>query len=224
VVPGSRMRRAIARRMKASVVEIPQVTLHGLADAEEWLKLRARPGGRSASITALVVHTVARLLAADARLNGWRIEDEIRLVRQVHVGVAVAVEGGLVVPVIRNADELTLDEVADALRELAQKARAGALTANDMADATFSVSSLGGYRVEHFNPIVNPPQLGILGVGALSRRVIMADGTPVERSFLPLSLTFDHAAVDGAVAGELLLRLVERIEGQPAPEAGGVTR
>ena len=198
--------------MKASVAEIPQVTLQGVALADAWLAQRARPGGGSVSVTSLLVHTVARVLTDEPRVNGWRVDDEVRIAKPVHVGVAVAVDGGLVVPVIRDANELSVDEVAASLRELAHKARSGGLSANDLADATFSVSSLAGYRVEHFDPIVNPPQLAILGVGAVTPRVVLQNGSPIERSFLPLSLTFDHAAVDGAVAGEFLQRLVGSIE------------
>lgn len=218
VVPMDRLRRVTAKRMRASVEDKPHVTLHRYAAAEGLAARRtaerAAVGaeGAAISLTAVLVSVVARALAVNRRLNG-RVEDgEIRLYEEVNIGVAVEVPGGLVVPVIRAADAIDVTTLASRLAQLAETARSGRLRPEDMSDATFTISNLGAYGIELFTPIISPPQLAILGVGASATGVAVVDGELVPRTRLGLSLSFDHAAADGSDAARVLADIVRAVE------------
>ena len=137
-------------------------------------------------------------------LNAEFSEEGIRLLEHRHIGVAVAVEGGLLVPVVRDADVLTLREIAAETNRLAGLARAGLVLPDDMAGQTFSVTTLGASGVDFFTPIINPPNVGILGVGGVRDGVAWEGDRPVRTSVMTLSLTIDHRAVDGAPAAAFL--------------------
>lgn len=219
VLPVDRIRRVIARRMRAAVTELPHVTLHRSVPADALLAAQARaasapqlPPGARITLTVLLVHIVARALREFPRMNGRTEQDEYRLYHQVNLGVAVALDEGLVAPVIHAADEKTLPELAVELGELTRRARAGDLGPADLADATFTMTNLGAYGVEFFTPIINPPQFGILGVGALVPSMRMVHGALRETRQLTLSLSFDHAAVDGAPAAQFLGVVAQHVE------------
>lgn len=228
VVPMDRLRRVTGKRMRASVEDKPHVTLlrqaRAGALADRRAAERARAGdeaGEGISLTAVLVAVVARALARNRRLNG-RVEDgEIRLYERVDIGVAVEVPGGLVVPVIRSADTSDVVTVAAQLRRLADAARAGRLRPDDASDATFTISNLGSYGVESFTPIISPPQLAILGVGATTWGVDVVDGAVVPSARIGLSLSFDHAAADGSDAARVLADIVEAVERPDAVLAEG---
>ena len=140
-------------------------------------------------------------------LNAGITDDKIVLFEEINVGVAVAVENGLVVPVVRGADELSVSGIGSATAALATAARTGKLALADMEGATFSVSTLGAYGVDFFTPVINPGNVAILGVGRVKDGFRWEGETPVKTQVLTLSLTFDHRAVDGAPAAEYLRTL-----------------
>lgn len=215
-IPLKGMRGAIARRMLESATTKPQVTLQARVSADRLLAfLAARrvawaaAAGAPVTLTALLARLVALALTRDPRLNGHMAEGVITLHSRVNLGMAVALDDGLVVPVIKGAQDLSVPALARILADLAERARARRLTLDDVSDGTFTVTNLGMFGVESFNPLVNPPQLGILGLGALRPEPVVRDGMVAIASQLPLSLTFDHAAVDGAQAAQWLRLLAD---------------
>jgi pyruvate dehydrogenase E2 component (dihydrolipoamide acetyltransferase) len=145
-------------------------------------------------------------------MNSAYIEDKIYLFKHVHLGMAVALEKGLVVPVIRNADSCTLLDLSQNVKELAQKARQAQLTHEEMQGSTFTISNLGAFGIEHFTPVLNPPETGILGVGAVYDTPVYKGENLERRSILPLSLTFDHRVLDGAPAAAFLQTVKQYLE------------
>ena len=216
VLPPNRVRRVTARRLRAAVPDKPQVTLHARALVAALLemrrKLRSAPNPAPVTVTALLAKVLAEALARSNRLNGHIHGDEIRLFHTVNLGVAVDTGSGLVVPVIRAAEKKTISEIARELADLAVRARAGTLSPADLADATFTLSNLGSHGVELFTPLVNPPQIAILGVGATVPGLVLVNGQPEEVPVMGLSLSFDHAAVDGAEAATFLREVVRLVE------------
>ncbi len=211
VIPLTGMRGAIARSMTSSLQEMAQLT-HGYeAEVGDLLALRDRlkaewagTGLRVPTINDFVVRAAAHALLEHPMLNATIRDEAIHLHEQVHVGVAVAVPDGLLVPVVRDADRRQLVSIAEETRALAAAARDGKLTLAQLEGATFVVSSLGSYGVDFFTPVVNPGNTGILGVGRVRDGVRWEGDTPVRTSVLTLSLSFDHRAVDGAPAAEFL--------------------
>jgi pyruvate/2-oxoglutarate dehydrogenase complex dihydrolipoamide acyltransferase (E2) component len=211
VIPLTGMRGAIARNMHASLQEMAQLT-HGYeAEVSPLLELRERlkvewsgTGLRVPTINDFVVRAAAHALLEHPILNATIRDGAIHLLEEVHVGVAVAVPDGLVVPVVRDADRRPLVSIAEETRALATAARDGRLTLPQLEGATFVVSSLGSYGVDFFTPVVNPGNTGILGVGRVRDGVRWEGDVPRRTSVLTLSLSFDHRAVDGAPAAEFL--------------------
>jgi pyruvate dehydrogenase E2 component (dihydrolipoamide acetyltransferase) len=161
--------------------------------------------------TDLLVALAARVLLKHPRLNSsWTVEG-IRLHAHVNIGVAIAVNDGVVAAVIPNAHDASIAEIATQRRDVAERARAGKLRPADIADATFTISNLGMYQVDQFSAIVNPPQAAILAVGAISDRVIAVERQPAVRPMMTLTLSCDHRAVDGARAALFLGELAEAI-------------
>jgi pyruvate dehydrogenase E2 component (dihydrolipoamide acetyltransferase) len=204
-VPLSGMRGAIARRMTESLQGSAQLTLNSELDARPLVAYRGQLRERSeyAEVTYndLIVLAVARTLPAHQRLNATLEGNAISIWESINLGIAVSLDEGLMVPVISECGEKTLAEMAAASRELAGRARQGRLTMPEVLGGTFTVSNLGAFGVDHFTPIVNPPQVAILGVGRIRNG---------ER--LTLSLTIDHRAVDGAQGGHFLSALATALE------------
>lgn len=220
VAPVSGMRRAMAARMRLSNSEIPQVTLQAEAEAD-GLVTAAESSGGSISVTVHMLRIVSEALLAHPAINSWMLDGEWRQFSTVNLGVAVASRHGLVVPVLRDVTAMTLPQIADRLKALRQAADDRKLRTVDVSDGTFTVTNLGMYGVGHFNPLVNPPQVAILGVGAVTIR----PAKTAEGRWLPLSLTFNHAAVDGAEAATFLRDLCRRIgQAQAAEHESGVVR
>ena len=209
----SRLRRKIGSRLRESVTTKPPVTLHTTAPAD-GLRREGGPG-----VTALVAEAAVRALADHPALNGWIADDELTTFAEVHLGIAVDTEAGLVVPVVRHAHLLDAAGLQHEIAGLAERARAAQLTPEDVLDATFTLTTLGAFGVEQFTPIVNPPQVAILGVGAIRPAPAVRDGQLVEEQHIHLSLTFDHAAVDGAPAARFLAAVVDRISSQSPKES-----
>ncbi|MFH9067178.1 2-oxo acid dehydrogenase subunit E2 [Streptomyces coeruleorubidus] len=211
VVPLTGMRGTIARRMHASLQEMAQLT-HGYEvrmDAVVSLRDRLKEEWADSdlpvpSLNDFLLKAAALALREHPLLNATVREDGIHLLDGIHLGFAVAVPGGLMVPVIEDAVELPLPEMARRSRDLAQAAREGRISPAQLEGATFTVTSLGGYGVDFFTPVINPGNVAILGVGRLRDGVEWADDRPLRTRVLTLSLTFDHRAVDGAPAAEYL--------------------
>jgi pyruvate dehydrogenase E2 component (dihydrolipoamide acetyltransferase) len=164
---------------------------------------RAKTGGKIGYLP-LIVKAAALALRAHSRLNAHWMGHAIRLFEEIDIGIAVSLDGGLVVPVLRRADRLSLAEIATGVATLADKARTGTLTPAEMEGGTFTVSNLGGHHIGFFMPVINPPQVAILGVGRAAPRPMFRDGQVQALRALPLSLVFDHRAVDGEPAAAFL--------------------
>lgn len=212
VLAQTRMRRAIGARMRESAQSIPHVTLHRRCEVSSLLEARRVANAPTITLTALLAAVVSRTVARHPHLNGVSVEGEVRNYRAVNLGTAVSVEGGLVVPVLHDCAQLPLQVIAKRLAELVTRARAGRLAPPELSGGTFTVTNLGNHDIEYFTPIVNAPQLAILGVGSISNRIVMRDGLISEQPTMYLSLSFDHAAVDGAPAAAFLSDLASSIE------------
>ncbi len=201
-------RRTIALRMAAAHAEVVPVTLFRDADVTALAAWTSAQAGEWSFLDALLA-TVARVLPRHSAVNAHLDERGIVEHREVHLGYAVDGARGLVVPVIRDAHRLDLAQFASSRRSIVKQALAGSLSADAAEGATFSVSNLGSLGVGRFTPIVSPPQVAILGLGAVTETFeLRADGSVAAIRKLPLSLTFDHRAVDGAPAARFLADVV----------------
>lgn len=212
----SGMRGTIAKRMTASLREMAQLTL--TMDAEMTAVLADRSTRRSAggavpSVTDYVVAATARALVRHPGANAQVTPDGIALLPEVHVGLAVAVDGGLLVPVVRDAAHRSLSDLAVETTRLAAAARSGTIAPSELEGGTFSVSALGGFGVDMFTPVINPPNAGILGVGRLRDDVVLTDDRVSTVRRMTLSLTWDHRVLDGvpaaAFCGEIVALLAD---------------
>ena len=198
----SAMRGTIAKRMHESLRQMAQLTLFMDADLDAVVADRARrkDSGAAPSYTDYVIAAAARALGQHPLVNSQITDDGVALLPAAHVGMAVALDDGLIVPVIRNTASLDLSSLSVESSRLAHAARQGSLALPDLEGGTFSVSTLGMFGVDGFTPVINPPNTAILGVGRLREDVVMDDGQVGVRTRLTLSLTWDHRAFDGAPA------------------------
>lgn len=164
------------------------------------------------SYTAILVKAVAKALAEHPWINSTLQGDMIKMFEDINVGVAVATENGLVVPVIRSPDKRSLSEIEGTIREKTEKAQQGKLSKEEVTGGTFTVTNLGMFGVDFFAPIINPPEAAILGVGRIADKLTMLDGKVGSVPFVTLSLSYDHRIVDGAPAGAFLQSVKEKIE------------
>ncbi len=203
-------RKVIAERMHQSLQTSAQLTIASEADVTPATELRARlTRDFDFTYTDMLVHACARALLKHPRMNA-RLEGEVIIsVPEVNIGIAVALDEGLIVPVIRSADRLALREIAVESRALAEKAHASRLRLEDVHGGTFTISNLGTYGVDAFTPILNPGETGILGVGRIVEKPAIYRGEITRRAMLTLSLTFDHRVIDGAPAAEFLQTVIE---------------
>jgi pyruvate dehydrogenase E2 component (dihydrolipoamide acetyltransferase) len=212
-IPLTPMRRAVARRMVESVQSAPHFFLTSVVDAEALVALRAELNdqladeGLKLSLNDLIVKACATALRANPDANVAFAGDKILRHKRVHIGVAVALEGGLIVPVLRDADQKSLSQLAREAKTLADKAHAGKLTPAEYSGGTFTISNLGMFGIDHFTAIINPPEAAILAVGAAQPEVVARDGQPVVRQTMKLTLSIDHRALDGATAARFLQQL-----------------
>jgi pyruvate dehydrogenase E2 component (dihydrolipoamide acetyltransferase) len=206
-IPLIGMRRTIAERLRSSLSSTAPVTLTREVAAETFVVARERLNaklGTPIPYDALFVKLLALALRERPQLNAVIEGDAIIVLDEINVGVAVAVPEGLIVPVVRDADRLPLAEIAAAVRELSERARANRLRIEDVSGGTATITNLGGYGVDAFTPIINPPQSAILGVGRIQDRPVARDGQLVVGKTCVLSLTFDHRVADGVPAARLL--------------------
>jgi pyruvate dehydrogenase E2 component (dihydrolipoamide acetyltransferase) len=155
---------------------------------------------------------VATALGEHPLLNSTLVGNEIFLGDEINIGVAVALDQGLIVPVVRDADKRSVPEIHQALQDLAGRARQDALSVDEVTGGTFTVTNLGMYGVDSFTPIINPPEAAILGVGRITEDLVLADGQVTVRSKMALSLTIDHRIVDGAPGAAFLQTVVQLLE------------
>jgi pyruvate dehydrogenase E2 component (dihydrolipoamide acetyltransferase) len=220
--PLSNIRKLVAKAMHASLQNSAQLTHHLGADARSILSLRKKvkkqqEAGKAGNITLndMICFAVIKALKSKPEANVHFIGESIRIFRKVHLGIAVDTERGLMVPVLRNADDLSLAGLSDQISQLASACRAGNIDPDLLQPdaATFTVSNLGNYGVEMFTPVINLPQAAILGVNTiLERPARMEDGTFGFIPFLGLSLTYDHRALDGGPATLFLGEIKKEIE------------
>jgi len=215
----SRVRRATATNIAQSWSSIPHVTLFNDADItsveamRQREKDRVRSAGGSLTITPILMKVVAAALKAHPKMNASADfpANEMVLKNYCHLGVAADTERGLLVPVIRDVDEKSITELAIEVTEVAAQVREGQLPPERLEGASFTISNLGGLGTGHFTPIINPPEVGILGVGRAVERPVYVEGLLRPRLMLPLALSFDHRAVDGADGARFLTWIVEAL-------------
>jgi len=213
------MRKKIAARMFESLQSTAQLTITTEADVTDMVHRRARlREGEPITFNDLLVHAVAGALREHPRMNATVEAEAIRLESEVNVGVAVALDEGLIVPVIRQADRKSAVEIARESRALAEKARAATLSVDEVSGGTFTVSNLGMFGVDAFTPIIDLPQVAILGVGRVRETPVVIDGEIAIRHTMVLSLTFDHRAVDGAPAAAFLQSVVKNLNAEEPGE------
>jgi len=209
VIPLSGYRKTSAERVSTSFRTAPHSTVVMEVDVSKAMALHDKT---EVSYTAILVKAVAKSLAEYSIVNSTLEGNEIKIFEDVNVGVAVATEDGLVVPVIHNADKKALEEIDAAIRELTEKARQGKLARDDLTGGTFTVTNLGMYGVEFFIPIINPPEAAILAVGRVVKKPIVVEGKIEIKPIMMLSLSYDHRIVDGAPASEFLRKIKEKLE------------
>jgi pyruvate dehydrogenase E2 component (dihydrolipoamide acetyltransferase) len=206
-VPLSNVRKTIARRLTAAwSVPVFELTVSAdMSRANELLeRVRERDPDLRVTVTDLLVKVCAQGLARHPEVNVQFTDEALLRFPTANVGLAVATDQGLIVPVIRSAERLSLAEIAAARGDLVSRAREGKLKASDLDEGTFTISNLGMFGVEQFIAVLNPPQAAILAVGATEERPVVRDGEVVARPMMTVTLTIDHRAVDGAPAAEFL--------------------
>ncbi|WP_405745177.1 dihydrolipoamide acetyltransferase family protein [Streptomyces canus] len=217
-VPLSSIRRLTAQRLTQSTQQAPHFYLTTVTDAEPLLAFRAdinaqlgEPGPRI-SLTDLLVKACATALRAHPQANSSWDSTRILRHRRIHIGIAVALDDGLTVPVVHDADRKTLTQIAREAHALADNARAGRLALQDLSGGTFTVSNLGPYGVDHFTAVINPPQAAILAVGAAQTQPVIRDGELAVGTTMALTLSIDHRVLDGATAAAFLADLKTLLE------------
>ncbi|MCL2068997.1 MAG: 2-oxo acid dehydrogenase subunit E2, partial [Oscillospiraceae bacterium] len=216
----SGIRRAISKSMALSLSTIPQLTHNHSFDASDILSYRGKiksegekTGLPDISLGDMILFAVSRVLSEFPDLNAHMPDSNtLRRFSSIHLGFACDTPRGLLVPVIKSADTLSLAEISAEVKRLAAAARDGSLLPGDMSGGTFTVSNLGSFGVESFTPVINPPQTGILGVDCITRRPRMENGEIKLYPAMGLSLTYDHRAVDGAPAARFVSRLCAVLE------------
>jgi pyruvate dehydrogenase E2 component (dihydrolipoamide acetyltransferase) len=207
--------------MITSLSNTAQLTHHMSFDASEIMSLRKKSKERGAAIGtdkvtlhATVPFAVARALSRPAHnaLNAHLIDDKMRYFTGVHLGIAVDTERGLMVPTLFDADKLSLKDLSSAVKKLTAECQSGAINPDLLRGGSFTVSNLGALGVEHFTPVINPPQTGILGVCAITAGIREQNGALVSYPKMGLSLTYDHRALDGAPASRFLRELTDDLE------------
>jgi len=216
-VPLGGMRKRIAGHMRDSLQQTAQLSYHLEVDATEAQRLRrevSKGGDAGVTLADVLIKACAESLKRIPALNSVLVGDEVHYFDQVNMGVAVALDDGLIVPIIRNVGEMDIFAISGAVSELADKAREEKLSPDDVMGGTFTISVLGS--VDGFTPILNAPQSAILGVGRSVQKPVVKSGEVVVREMLTVSLTADHQVVDGAVAASFMRRLQAMVE-RPAP-------
>jgi pyruvate dehydrogenase E2 component (dihydrolipoamide acetyltransferase) len=216
-IPYAGMRKTIAANMTRSAQTIPHIQLEIDVDMESAFSLheqaKARANDRKVSLTALIVKAVAWALRRNPMLNSQLGENEIFLLPDINIGVAVAIEDGLIVPVVHHADQKGILELAEDIHDMSARARQNKLRTGDLEGGTFTISNLGMFGIDRFTAIINPPQVGILAVSAAKKQFVPNElGEPILHNIMNMRLSADHRVVDGVVAARFLSDLHEGLE------------
>jgi pyruvate dehydrogenase E2 component (dihydrolipoamide acetyltransferase) len=215
----SPIRERIARRLRESLAHSAQYTLNASANAAALLGLRARiKAARETrelpdiNVSELVMFAAVRALVEMPELNAELIDGQLYQPPEIHLGFACDTPRGLLVPVVRNCQKLSLAELSLEVKRLAQAAADGTISPDELSGGTFTVSNLGSLGIESFTPILNPPQVALLGVNAIELKPVRGEGGVVFVEHIGLSLTCDHQVIDGAAGARFLRLLAEKIE------------
>ncbi len=217
VQPLTGVRSVIARRMSDSAFTAPHVTLFTEADATNLVEARTQlntelAGSVKISYNAILIAIVARALREHPALNACLVNEEIHLYQDIHIALAVDTERGLLVPVIRQADQLDLISIQQSTDTLIERVLAGRSLPDDLTGGTFTLTNLGTYEIDGFTPIINQPQAAILGVGRINPKPVAFEDKVVVRQMMTLSLSFDHRLVDGGPTARFLQRVKQLVE------------
>jgi pyruvate dehydrogenase E2 component (dihydrolipoamide acetyltransferase) len=216
-VPLTQIRKTIAKRLATSLGPIPHfflttdVDMERAADAREGINKQLGDQAK-VSFNDVIIKATALALVKHRDCNAWFQDDHIRYWNEVHIGMAVAVEDGLITPVIRNADHKPLADIGREAKDLAEKARNRRLQPNEYTGATFSVSNLGMFDIDEFTAVINPPEAGIIAVGSIVQKPVVVDGHVVSRRRLRLTMSCDHRVIDGATGAGFLKTLKLMLE------------
>jgi pyruvate dehydrogenase E2 component (dihydrolipoamide acetyltransferase) len=215
-IPLTGMRRAIARRLTESKTTVPHFYVTANPNVDRLLALRREineTASRKISVNDFVIKAVAGALVEVPAANSIWGGDHIRRFDGVDIAIAVAVEGGLLTPIVRDAGNSTLSQISATVAELAERARAGRIRQEELEGGSFSISNLGMYGVDEFSAILNPPQSGILAVSAAKPRPVVGDDGELKvATVMTVTLSADHRVIDGAVAAEWMAAFVRRVE------------
>ncbi|OLB52333.1 MAG: hypothetical protein AUI08_00855 [Gemmatimonadetes bacterium 13_2_20CM_2_65_7] len=217
-VPLTQIRKTIAKRLAASIGPVPhfflttEIDMERAAEAREALNKQLDEEGGKISFNDIIIKAVALALVRHRACNAWFQEDHIRYWNEVHIGMAVAIEDGLITPVIRNADMKSLREIGAEARDLAGKARSRRLKPEEYTGSTFSVSNLGMFDIDQFTAVINPPEAGIVAIGTIMPKAV-PDGDRVSvRKRLRVTMSCDHRVIDGATGAAFLKTLKQMLE------------
>jgi pyruvate dehydrogenase E2 component (dihydrolipoamide acetyltransferase) len=212
--PLTGIRKVISERLTRSWQTVPHVTLTVEADMSEAKRLRENfaRNGIKISFTDIIARCVAAALVEFPMVNNSLIEGQIINNKNVNVGIAVALDNGLIVPVIRDADRKSLQAISAELSSLGDRARHGKLLPDDYTGGTFTISNLGMHGVDHFSPIINPPESAILGICRIVERPVVVNAAVTVRPMMNLCLSFDHRLIDGALAAQFMARVRQFVE------------
>lgn len=209
VIPLTGIKRTSAERVSLSARIAPHSTITMEVDVSNAANFREKVG---VSYTEMLVKAVAKALTEHPIMNSTLENEKIKIFADINIGVAVATERGIIVPVIPNADKKSLKEIASILKKLVAKAKQGRLSKEELSGGTFTITNLGMYGVDLFVPIINPPEAAILGVGRVVEKPRVMEKQIVARTAMQMSLTFDHRLVDGAPAAEFLQKVKQNLE------------
>lgn len=216
----SSMRSTIAKRMHKSITSTAQLTLHRKAEIDTLIKfqnnIRQEVSQNDLNVRLTLTVFLAKAVILSLKempiMNRHLVDNTLYQYDDIHLGIATSLDEGLVVPVVKNADKLSLGALAEAISTVTKKARNSKADPNELTGSTFTLTNLGSQGVEYFTPILNPPESGILGVGAFSEELKLINGKVVSVKRIPLSLTFDHRVLDGVPAADFLARIVYYLE------------
>jgi pyruvate dehydrogenase E2 component (dihydrolipoamide acetyltransferase) len=214
-VPLTQIRKTIARRLVQSLGPVPHFFLTTDVDMERCAEAREALNGLGpgkVSYNDIIIKAVALALLQHRECNAWWQDDHIRHFNEVHLGVAVAVDDGLITPVIRQAHRKSLRQIGTEAADLADRARARKLTPEEYTGATFSISNLGMLGIDEFTAVINPPEAAILAVGAVAEKPVALNGALVVRRRMRLTMSCDHRVIDGATGARFLQTLKRMLE------------
>src|SRR5712691_771304 len=216
-VPLTQIRKTIAKRLAASLGPIPhfflttEVDMERASEARDALNKQLGDQGR-VSFNDIIIKATAHALTKHPACNAWFQEDHIRYWHEVHIGMAVAVEDGLITPVMRNAERKSLADIGREAKELAEKARSRRLQPSEYTGSTFSVSNLGMFDIDQFTAVINPPEAGIIAVGSIVQKPVVVDGQLTPRRRMRITMSCDHRVIDGATGAAFLKTLKQMLE------------